>query len=79
LRHETKAMKDEQEHQLEEDHNGEVWYSKTLDDKNMKVQEINNEKQVLEHKTREEQTQLEQKVKSIQDDYEAKIREKDEL
>ena len=58
-------------------HNGEVWYSKTLDDKNMKVQEINNNKQLLEHKTREEQTQLEQKVKSIQDDYKSKIDERD--
>ena len=43
----------------------------------MKVQEINNNKQLLEHKTREEQTQLEQKVKSIKDDYKSKIDERD--
>jgi len=43
----------------------------------MKVQEINNNKQLLEHKTREEQTQLEQKVNSIQDDYKSKIDERD--
>lgn len=48
-------MKEEQEHQLEEDHNGEVWYSETLDRKQTKVTAIKSEKQKLDQITREEQ------------------------
>ncbi len=54
LRQGTQNMLSEQEFQLEEDHNGDVWYQETADRKTMKVSAIRAEKLKLEALTREE-------------------------